>query len=116
MLVVFAENIFSNIDFFHGISPFENIFRRAPKVHLVATRNPHRLTGDMPDVKTRHRTASHNSYRLPVRHLHNSLSNHLRHILECIRRVEEDVTEGPDRFGKSQTLQDTVLRNLQDEC
>ncbi len=58
-----------NIYFFHGISPFENVFLQAPKVYLVATRNPHRGIGDMPEVKTRHRTSSHNSYTLPLRHL-----------------------------------------------
>lgn len=38
---------------------------------------------------------------------------YLRHILECIRRLEENVAEGRDRFLKSHTLQDAVLRNLQ---
>jgi uncharacterized protein with HEPN domain len=38
---------------------------------------------------------------------------YLRHLQECIRRIEEDVAEGKDRFLASHTLQDAVLRNLQ---
>jgi uncharacterized protein with HEPN domain len=38
---------------------------------------------------------------------------YLRHVLECIRRIEENVAEGRDRFLASHTLQDAVLRNLQ---
>jgi uncharacterized protein with HEPN domain len=38
---------------------------------------------------------------------------HLRHILECIRRIEENVAAGRDQFLASHTLQDAVLRNLQ---
>jgi uncharacterized protein with HEPN domain len=38
---------------------------------------------------------------------------YLRHILECIRRVEEDTAGGKDAFLSSHTLQDAVLRNLQ---
>jgi len=38
---------------------------------------------------------------------------YLRHILECIRRIEENVTGGRERFLSSHTLQDAVLRNLQ---
>jgi uncharacterized protein with HEPN domain len=38
---------------------------------------------------------------------------YLRHILECIRRIAEDVAEGRERFMESHTLQDAVLRNLQ---
>ena len=38
---------------------------------------------------------------------------YLRHILECIRRVEEDTAGGKDAFLASHTLQDAVLRNLQ---
>jgi len=38
---------------------------------------------------------------------------HLRHIMECIRRIEENVAGGRDRFMASHTLQDAVLRNLQ---
>ena len=38
---------------------------------------------------------------------------YLRHILECIRRVEEDVAGGRERFLASHTVQDAVLRNLQ---
>ncbi len=38
---------------------------------------------------------------------------YLRHILECIRRIEEDVMGGREEFMHSHTLQDAVLRNLQ---
>ena len=38
---------------------------------------------------------------------------YLRHILECIRRIEEDVSSGRGAFMASHTLQDAVLRNLQ---
>jgi uncharacterized protein with HEPN domain len=38
---------------------------------------------------------------------------YLRHIRECIRRIEEDVAPGKDAFLSSHTLQDAVLRNLQ---
>jgi len=38
---------------------------------------------------------------------------YLRHIQECIRRIEENVAEGRERFMSSHTLQDAVLRNLQ---
>ena len=38
---------------------------------------------------------------------------YLRHIQECIRRIEENVAEGRDRFMTSHTFQDAVLRNLQ---
>jgi uncharacterized protein with HEPN domain len=38
---------------------------------------------------------------------------YLQHILECIRRVEEDTAGGKDAFLASHTLQDAVLRNLQ---
>jgi len=38
---------------------------------------------------------------------------YLRHILECIGRIEEDVADGKERFLLSHTLQDAVLRNLQ---
>ncbi len=40
-------------------------------------------------------------------------SVYLRHILECVRRIEEDVAAGEQRFCESHTLQDAVLRNLQ---
>jgi uncharacterized protein with HEPN domain len=40
-------------------------------------------------------------------------SVYLRHILECIRRVEEDSAGGRERFLTSHTLQDAVVRNLQ---
>lgn len=38
---------------------------------------------------------------------------YLRHITECIRRIEENIAEGRERFLESHTLQDAVLRNLQ---
>ena len=38
---------------------------------------------------------------------------HLRHALECIRRVEEHASGGWPRFRASHTIQDAVLRNLQ---
>ena len=38
---------------------------------------------------------------------------YLRHILECIRRIEENVANGREQFMASHTLQDAVLRNLQ---
>lgn len=38
---------------------------------------------------------------------------YLRHIMECIRRIEENIAEGRERFLESHTLQDAVLRNLQ---
>lgn len=40
-------------------------------------------------------------------------SVYLYHILECIRRIAEDVKAGRQRFMESHTLQDAVLRNLQ---
>jgi len=38
---------------------------------------------------------------------------YLLHIQECIRRIEEDTATGQERFFKSHTIQDAVLRNLQ---
>jgi uncharacterized protein with HEPN domain len=38
---------------------------------------------------------------------------YLHHIMECIRRIEEDVAGGRDQFMGSHTCQDAVLRNLQ---
>ncbi len=38
---------------------------------------------------------------------------YLRHIMECIRRIEDNIAEGRDQFLKSHTLQDAVLRNFQ---
>ncbi len=40
-------------------------------------------------------------------------SVYLKHILECIRRIEENTREGRERLLTSHTLQDAVLRNLQ---
>ena len=37
---------------------------------------------------------------------------YLRHILECIRRIEVNVAGGREQFMASHTLQDAVLRNL----
>jgi uncharacterized protein with HEPN domain len=37
---------------------------------------------------------------------------YLHHILECTRRIAENIMEGHERFMASHTLQDTVLRNL----
>jgi uncharacterized protein with HEPN domain len=38
---------------------------------------------------------------------------YLRHILECLRRIEENAAAGYDAFMASHTTQDAVLRNLQ---
>jgi len=38
---------------------------------------------------------------------------YLSHIVECIRRIEENISKGKEEFMKSHTLQDAVLRNLQ---
>jgi len=38
---------------------------------------------------------------------------YLRHIQECVRRIEENVASGREEFMASHTLQDAVLRNLQ---
>jgi uncharacterized protein with HEPN domain len=38
---------------------------------------------------------------------------YLKHILECIRRIEENTGEGREKLLASHTLQDAVLRNLQ---
>ena len=38
---------------------------------------------------------------------------YLSHILECVRRIEEDTAGGKDAFFASRTSQDAVLRNLQ---
>jgi uncharacterized protein with HEPN domain len=38
---------------------------------------------------------------------------YLRHILECIRRIEANVAGGREQYMASHTLQDAVLRNLQ---
>jgi uncharacterized protein with HEPN domain len=38
---------------------------------------------------------------------------YLRHILEAIRRIEENAASGYDAFMGSHTLQDAVLRNRQ---
>ncbi len=38
---------------------------------------------------------------------------YLRHVLEAIRRIEENASGGRESFMASHTLQDAVLRNLQ---
>ncbi len=38
---------------------------------------------------------------------------YLRHILECIRRIDDNTREGHTQFLQSHTLQDAALRNLQ---
>jgi len=38
---------------------------------------------------------------------------YLHHIIECIRRIDENVKDGRERFMASHTLQDAVIRNLQ---
>lgn len=40
-------------------------------------------------------------------------AGYIHHILECIRRIEENVVDGRQQFCASHTLQDAVLRNLQ---
>jgi uncharacterized protein with HEPN domain len=38
---------------------------------------------------------------------------YLRHIAECIRRIEENTAAGREQFFTSTALQDATLRNLQ---
>lgn len=38
---------------------------------------------------------------------------YLRHIAECIRRIEKNVAGGRNEFLNSSTIQDATLRNLQ---
>lgn len=38
---------------------------------------------------------------------------YLLHILECIRRIEEDLADGEEIFLRSHMVQDAVIRNLQ---
>jgi uncharacterized protein with HEPN domain len=38
---------------------------------------------------------------------------YLAHILECLRRIQEDVGGGREQFFASHTIQDAVIRNLQ---
>ena len=38
---------------------------------------------------------------------------YLRHIMECIRRIEQNAAGGQEQWMASHTLQDAVLRNLQ---
>jgi uncharacterized protein with HEPN domain len=41
---------------------------------------------------------------------------YLRHILECVRRIEEDTAGGRQEFLGSRVLQDAALRNLHTLC
>lgn len=41
---------------------------------------------------------------------------YLRHILDCVRRIEEDTAGGREQFLSSRVLQDAVLRNLHTLC
>ena len=43
-------------------------------------------------------------------------SIYLKHILDSIRRIEEDTSAGREKFLAAHTLQDAVLRNLQTLC
>jgi len=38
---------------------------------------------------------------------------YLKHVAECLRRIEKNVSVGLDEFLKSETIQDATLRNLQ---
>ena len=38
---------------------------------------------------------------------------YLRHVAECMRRIERNVSIGLDKFLASETVQDATLRNLQ---
>jgi len=38
---------------------------------------------------------------------------YLRHIMECLRRIEKNIEIGLDAFLDSETIQDATLRNLQ---
>ena len=38
---------------------------------------------------------------------------YLRHILDCIQRIEADTAGGIESFRASRTIQDAVIRNLQ---
>ena len=38
---------------------------------------------------------------------------YLRHIADCLRRIDKNVAVGLDQFLVSETLQDATLRNLQ---
>lgn len=38
---------------------------------------------------------------------------YLRHIAECLRRIDENVSVGLDGFLESEIIQDATLRNLQ---
>lgn len=37
---------------------------------------------------------------------------YLKHIAECIRRIEENTSKGREEYLRSHTLQDAILRNL----
>ena len=38
---------------------------------------------------------------------------YLKHVAECLRRIEKNVSVGLDEFLESETIQDATLRNLQ---
>ena len=38
---------------------------------------------------------------------------YLRHILDCIQRIEDDAAGGVESFRASRTIQDAIVRNLQ---
>ncbi len=38
---------------------------------------------------------------------------YLEHILQCIRKIQDDVKGGRDQFFASHTINDAVIRNLQ---
>lgn len=40
-------------------------------------------------------------------------SIYVRHIVECVRRIEDNTSTGREGFLQTHTLQDAVLRNLQ---
>lgn len=40
-------------------------------------------------------------------------SVYLHHIIDCINRIEKNISAGRDQFMVSDTHQDAVLRNLQ---
>jgi uncharacterized protein with HEPN domain len=41
---------------------------------------------------------------------------YVEHVIECIRRIEEDSASGRDPVFASHTLQDAIVRNLQVLC
>ena len=41
---------------------------------------------------------------------------YIEHVIECIRRIQEDSATGREAVFASRTLQDAILRNLQILC